>query len=75
MEIADDGAGFRSETAAATDSLDNLGGNGIASMQRRAGEMNGRFIIESKIGGGTKIILRLPLDAAAQTGGENEQTL
>ena len=42
---------------------DNLGGNGISSMRKRAREMSGEIEIISEIGKGTEILLKLPLGA------------
>jgi signal transduction histidine kinase/ligand-binding sensor domain-containing protein len=71
LEIGDDGNGFEFESAQNETNLrSDFGGNGILSMQRRALEANGKLTIESKNGTGTVVMLRLPLDATARTGGE-----
>jgi signal transduction histidine kinase/ligand-binding sensor domain-containing protein len=73
LAISDNGNGFApASQVSATDgfySSNEKGGNGILSMRRRAAEMNGSFEIVSEVGEGTKIILILPLEPAAQTGG------
>ncbi len=48
----------------------SFGGNGILSMRRRAREMNGRLEIVSEQGKGTTVLLNLPLERTAQTGGD-----
>jgi PAS domain S-box-containing protein len=55
-EISDDGRGFELETAV---------GVGLSSMQERAAVVGGRLEIESEVGQGTSVRLRVP---AQQTG-------
>lgn len=40
-----------------------LGGNGLPSMQRREADLGGEFIIDSKPGAGTTIMMNLPMHA------------
>jgi two-component sensor histidine kinase len=51
LEIADDGTGFVPEKAG--------GGHGLTSMRRRAEGIGGQLQIESHLGAGTKIILKV----------------
>lgn len=51
LQVADNGKGFRTETAG------NGNGNGMKSMQARAGELNGQLEIESQPEWGTKVRL------------------
>jgi len=52
VEVADDGAGLPASPAP---------GVGISSMRERAAEMGGRFSVESRPDGGTRVLARLPL--------------
>lgn len=49
MGLYDDGKGFETQH--------EYGGNGLHNMKRRAGEINGKLIIESASNGGTKVEL------------------
>ena len=55
LEIADDGAGF--DAVASTPA----GHHGLGNMRRRAESLGGRLLVESEKGGGTRIIVLLPL--------------
>jgi signal transduction histidine kinase len=76
LEISDNGDGFEPESTTGRlkpnlfSSKDETGGNGILSMQKRALEMNGKFEINSGRGRGTSVMLILPLQQTAQTGGD-----
>ncbi len=79
LKINDDGKGFVTQHLSTTGGdlfADEIGGNGILNMQKRASEMSGEVEIISEIGKGTKILLTLPLNAknnsarATQTGGD-----
>jgi len=59
LQIADDGKGFSTVNA---ESLNDYGGNGVLSMQRRAAEMGGKCEIKSIVGKGTIVELSLPLE-------------
>ena len=59
LEIADDGAGFDASAAAPP------GHHGLANMRRRAESLGGRLQVESEEGGGTRIIVVLPLPERA----------
>lgn len=63
LKIKDDGKGFEVEKSF-ENSLSSIamGGNGILSIEKRAREMQGEFIINSEIGKGTEILLKLPLE-------------
>ena len=54
LTIADDGKGFNITKAA--------NGNGLSNMQKRANELKGKILIESKINEGTTIKLSVPLN-------------
>ena len=58
--IKDNGKGF--DVSQKINALDSLGGNGLISMQRRAKTLGGEFLIDSKIGDGTRITLKIPLN-------------
>ena len=67
LEISDDGKGFAAEKSFENSlSSIEMGGNGIASMKKRAAEMNGKFEIIAEIGKGTIVRIKLPM-------GENEK--
>ncbi|MEO6550628.1 MAG: two-component regulator propeller domain-containing protein [Ferruginibacter sp.] len=55
LEVKDDGVGFDVAMA------DN--GNGLGNMQKRADAMNGKVIIHSKAGAGTKVMVTIPLNS------------
>ena len=58
LEIADDGVGFDLEEA-------ELGrGYGLPNIKDRAERLGGILIVDSSPGGGTRLQVRLPLDAA-----------
>ncbi len=64
LKISDDGTGFLVDAVAANANLDlarGKGGNGLTSMKKRASEIGGEYRIESEIGKGATIILRVPL--------------
>jgi signal transduction histidine kinase/ligand-binding sensor domain-containing protein len=64
LSISDNGAGFSPETVAANAGLDlarGKGGNGLSSMRKRAVEIGGEYRINSHIGQGATIVLRIPL--------------
>jgi signal transduction histidine kinase len=54
MEVCDDGRGF--------DEGQVRGGNGLNNMRERAASMNGRLLIDSAVGRGTKIVLTATLN-------------
>jgi signal transduction histidine kinase len=63
LKIFDNGKGFDSEKAYENSlSSISMGKNGILSMQKRAEEINGELEIVSKVGTGTTIELRLPME-------------
>lgn len=65
IEVKDNGKGF--DVAAITTASGNghhhtgMGGHGLASMRRRATELGGIYEIESRVGQGTVVTLRVPL--------------
>jgi two-component system, NarL family, sensor kinase len=54
LEITDDGIGLPDERAA---------GVGLVSMRERAAELGGRCAVERIPAGGTRVLVRLPLEA------------
>jgi signal transduction histidine kinase len=52
LEIVDDGVGIPAERSA---------GVGLSSMRERASELGGSCLVESTPGGGTRVLVRLPL--------------
>jgi signal transduction histidine kinase len=52
LEIVDDGVGIPAERRA---------GVGLSSMRERASELGGSCVVESVPGGGTRVVVRLPL--------------
>jgi PAS domain S-box-containing protein len=63
LEIVDFGEGFDVHKARGSKGL------GLISMQERAHLVNGSFAVESKIGGGTRILVTVPLAAQPKDGG------
>ena len=65
LVVRDNGRGFKNDPDMGDSSAnlfaDYRGGNGLASMKRRAAEMGGEFEITSAPGAGTEIKLRLPV--------------
>lgn len=64
LDISDNGKGFnpalvKADTGYLTSR--SKGGNGLASMRRRARELGGQFEIKTNVGQGTTMSLRLPL--------------
>jgi len=66
LNIKDNGSGFAVESIAPSLFADERGGNGIFSMRKRAGEMNGECSITSAVGKGTVVNLRLPLERMSE---------
>lgn len=65
LKMSDDGKGFDPALAKASTGMlssQSRGGNGLASMRRRARELGGEFTVETGIGRGTTILLRLPIE-------------
>src|SRR6185369_10371820 len=58
ISISDNGKGFEPGSNGASGSM---GGHGLTSMQRRAQALGGSLTIDSRIGSGTSITLRVPL--------------
>ncbi len=54
--IADNGKGFDTKEV-----KKGLGGNGLKNMQTRSNLLNGHFKIQSKVGKGTKITVKIPI--------------
>ena len=78
LKISDDGRGFNSEQMLSADFTPEKGGNGLLNIRRRAEELGGKCEIISFTGGGTSVLLEIPLtvgsgaEAPTQTGGESE---
>lgn len=69
VEIRDDGDGFDVGRTVGPD-----GGFGLQTMRERMALVGGSFAVESSVGGGTRIVARLPRDsrhAARQAGGSD----
>lgn len=80
LALTDDGKGFDTETTLSSDFSPDQGGNGLINIRRRASELGGKCVIDSKIGSGTSVLLSVPLKlsetdilAPAQSGGENDR--
>jgi signal transduction histidine kinase/ligand-binding sensor domain-containing protein len=61
LRLKDNGRGFEPSENAAFDWEKARGGNGLSSMKKRARELGGEYRIESAIGAGTLVVLRVPL--------------
>ena len=61
LNVIDNGSGFDAMTVAE-------GHHGISGMRERAAMVAGSVTVESKIGAGTRIILRVPIGAAPRSG-------
>jgi signal transduction histidine kinase len=66
LNIKDNGSGFAVENIAPSLFANDRGGNGIFSMRKRAGEMNGECSITSAVGKGTVVHLQLPLERMSE---------
>ncbi len=65
LRLKDNGRGFNPASDGENGSFDwekAAGGNGLLSMRRRAAELGGEYRIESEIGKGTTVTLRIPLE-------------
>jgi signal transduction histidine kinase len=62
VAIADDGRGFKVEEPLTNGRGAGMGGQGLASMQRRAKALGGSLNINSEPGRGTTVTLRVPLN-------------
>lgn len=71
LDISDNGKGFNPSLVKADTgflSSQSKGGNGLASMRRRARELGGQFDIKTNIGQGTTMSLRLPISQGVSLG-------
>lgn len=68
LTVSDEGDGFDPDTC--TDEPDNDSGIGLFGIRERAGLLGGEFIVNSKPGDGTEVILRLPTNQPAETEAE-----
>ncbi|HEX8735711.1 MAG TPA: two-component regulator propeller domain-containing protein [Pyrinomonadaceae bacterium] len=63
LTLKDDGRGFEPDAEAVEyDWQATKGGNGLPGMKKRATELGGEFSVESKLGKGTLVTLRVPLE-------------
>lgn len=60
LTVKDDGIGFDRKLVD-TKSVQSMSGNGLSNMWRRAKEMNGECVIESRPGQGTSVLLHFPV--------------
>ncbi|HKX83684.1 MAG TPA: PAS domain S-box protein, partial [Pyrinomonadaceae bacterium] len=61
LTVSDDGKGFDTDLVLSEEFRPEMGGNGLASIRRRAAELGGVCDIRSEIGKGTKLVLKVPL--------------
>ena len=61
ISISDDGKGFKPVEPGKNGNLGGMGGHGLANMQRRAQAIGGSLTIDSEIGRGTKVTLKVPI--------------
>ena len=61
LSVSDDGKGFDTEFVLSGEFKPEMGGNGLASIKRRAIELGGICEIRSSVGKGTEIRLTVPL--------------
>lgn len=77
LKIEDNGKGFDTEEILSPNFKPEIGGNGLINIQRRAFDIGGYCEIESKIGIGTIVTVKIPLhlhqniEFTAQKGGGN----
>ncbi|MEQ1763333.1 MAG: ATP-binding protein, partial [Pyrinomonadaceae bacterium] len=66
LDVKDDGSGFENVAPSFEDTFtaEGYSGNGIPSMRRRAMEMGGNLVVNSTMGGGTTVKLRMPRELA-----------
>ena len=63
VEVSDDGCGLPEWTAHGGPAPPiDTGGTGLRSMEERAGALGGRLSLGGRDGGGTQLLLELPLD-------------
>ncbi|QPK79044.1 sensor histidine kinase [Corynebacterium lizhenjunii] len=62
VDVVDNGAGFDPEAVRARPA--GLGHIGLSAMRRRAAELGGQLEVESHPGGGTAVMVSIPVDAA-----------
>ncbi|MDQ3799608.1 MAG: ATP-binding protein, partial [Acidobacteriota bacterium] len=61
IEVRDDGRGFDVLEKSNGSNGNGFGGNGLRNMKRRAEKCGGEFGVNSQIGGGTSVILKIPV--------------
>lgn len=62
LTVTDDGVGFDPALLPAASSAEAAGGWGLVGMRERAGLARGRFMVESRAGGGTTVCVELPAE-------------
>jgi len=65
LNLKDDGKGFEPSDEPTNPS--GFGGNGLVNMKRRTKNSGGAFIVDSQIGRGTEITIKLPLHEKSWT--------
>ena len=65
ITVEDDGQGLPLPTS--VPGAQHAGRSGLANMRRRVEDLGGRFVIESRPGGGTRIELAVPLETDSAT--------
>ena len=65
ITVEDDGQGFPLPTS--VPGAQHAGRSGLANMRRRVEDLGGRFVIESRPRGGTRIELAVPLETDSAT--------
>jgi len=59
VRVADDGCGF--DPQASRTAARRRQGSGLENMRRRLAELGGEWCLESRVGGGTQVVFRMPL--------------
>lgn len=69
IRISDNGRGFQMRSEENHLPQEGLGGNGLNNLRRRAESLGGSFEVESEIGKGTVVTVRVPIRANVMFGG------
>jgi signal transduction histidine kinase len=70
LQVSDDGSGFDPAPRAKEGTGEAVGASrrlGLASMRERARSVGGRLAVVSRLGGGTRVMLEVPLNGVAAT--------
>jgi signal transduction histidine kinase len=76
LKISDDGRGFDPNEKLGDSFAPDLGGNGLINLRRRGADLGGRCEVISFPGGGTTVLLEIPLraeDITVQIGSESHE--